>query len=63
LAKVDLPDVMEICNYCMFDDEPQICSCCGMYCKERGNNYYVPATLTILGFMNTAMKMIKRREA
>jgi len=42
LPKIDPREVFEICEHCLFDSEPQICSQCGMFRPERGRNYFVP---------------------
>jgi hypothetical protein len=56
LAKIDPREVFEVCECCLFEAEPQICSQCGMFRFERGRNYFVPKNRTIM----TAMEIVER---
>lgn len=49
MPNVDPKEVFEVCDCCLFDNEPQICSQCGMFRTQRGRNYFVPKNRTITG--------------
>lgn len=61
MPKIDPREVFEICECCLFDNEPQICSRCGMYLPERGRNYFVPKDRTIMAAMEIVERVNRER--
>lgn len=59
--KSDLRKLFEICECCLFDSEPQICSQCGMFRPERGRNYFIPKNWTVMSVLEIAKKMNDER--
>lgn len=59
--KSDLRKLFEICDRCLFDSEPQICSQCGMFRPERGRNYFVPRDMSLMAAMEIVNKIIEER--
>ena len=57
--KSDLRKLFEICDRCLFDNEPQICSRCGMFRPERGRNYFVPRDMNIMAAVEIVNKIIE----
>jgi hypothetical protein len=61
LPKIDPREVFEVCECCLFDNEPQICSMCGMYRPERGRNYFITKNWTVMSVLEIAKKMNDER--
>jgi hypothetical protein len=61
LPKIDPLELMEICECCLFDGEPQICSQCGMFRTQRGRNYFVPKNRTIMAALEIVERVNRER--
>lgn len=61
MPKIDPREVFEVCECCMFDNEPQICSMCGMFRAERGRNYFAPRDRSIMAAMEIVERVFRER--
>jgi hypothetical protein len=61
LAKIDPREVFEVCECCLFDGEPQICSQCGMFRAQRGRNYFVPRDMSLMAALEIVNRITEER--
>lgn len=61
MPTIDPREVFEVCDCCLFDSEPQICSMCGMFRAERGRNYFVPRDRNLMAALEIVERVFRER--